>query len=90
MNASEITSLEERLHPSLTGAPLSTLPSPELMVTYQARVRHQRNEYMAGLVVRLARWFFARLGGWVWEVRQIAVSCTAARLHLPAAKLDLT
>ena len=73
MNASEIEYLEARLPVGLRA-----MPSPEQMDQLIARARTQRAQLMAADFARVV----GGLGSFFREVREIAVSCTAARLRM--------
>lgn len=72
MNASEIEYIETRMQ-----AGLRTLPSPEQLELFVAKVHTERNRHLA---VGLAH-LMAGLGNLVVTVRKIAEACTAARLY---------
>jgi len=73
MNGSEIEYLEARLPVGLR-----TMPSPEQMDHLIARARTQRAQLMSADFARLA----GAIVSFARAVRNIAVSCTAARLRL--------
>ena len=76
MNAREIEYIEARLPMGLR-----TMPSPEELDRLVAQVRTQRNQHIAESFSA----FLDALNAFAVEVRKIAVACTAARLHIPAA-----
>jgi hypothetical protein len=76
MTASEIEQIEARLPSSL-----ETLPSPAQMERLIARLKHERNEQIALGFSRLVSLFGRGLVDSAWQIRRIAIACTAARLH---------
>lgn len=73
MNASEIEYLEARLPVGLRA-----MPSPEQMDRLIAQARTQRAQLMAADFARVA----SAIVSFASAVREIAVSCTAARLRM--------
>jgi hypothetical protein len=72
MNASEIRDIEERLSGSFT------LPmSEEHFEVVVKRAKHERAVYIGGLLAAVAR----RIAQLVEGVRDVASSCTAARMR---------
>ena len=76
MNASEMEYAQARMPFGL-----KTMPTPEEMERLIAKMRRERNDYIAASFVA----FVAKVRAFAGEARRIAVACTAARLHQKTA-----